>query len=209
MSFFQNACKPNGLGGKIMVNMMNKGHASLSEWGFEHIAVPEDGLSLDLGCGGGANVKKLLEKSPQGKVTGLDYSDISVEKSRKMNQTALKLGQCEILKGSVMELPFPKESFHLATAFETIYFWPDIFKAFEQVYKVLKDQGVFMICNEANGKNSKDEKWTNLIKGMTIYTSKQLQTALQQAGFSEMETDENSKGWICVAAKKNLRQPLA
>lgn len=192
-----------------MVNMMNKGHASLSEWGFEHIAVPEDGLSLDLGCGGGANVKKLLEKSPQGKVTGLDYSDISVEKSRKMNQTALKLGQCEILKGSVMELPFPKESFHLATAFETIYFWPDIFKAFEQVYKVLKDQGIFMICNEANGKNSKDEKWTNLIKGMTIYTSKQLQTALQQAGFSEMETDENSKGWICVSAKKNLGQPLA
>lgn len=209
MSFFQNTCKPNGLGGKIMVNMMNKGHASLSEWGFEHISVPEDGLSLDLGCGGGANVKKLLEKSPQGKVTGLDYSDISVEKSRKMNQAALKLGQCEILKGNVMELPFPKETFHLATAFETIYFWPDIFKAFEQVYKVLKEQGVFMICNEANGKNSKDEKWTNIIKGMTIYTSKQLQTALQQAGFSEMEIDENSKGWICVAAKKNLRQPLA
>lgn len=32
MSFFQNTCKPEGIGGKIMVNMMNAGHSSMAEW---------------------------------------------------------------------------------------------------------------------------------------------------------------------------------
>ena len=39
MSFFQNTCKPKGIGGKIMVNMMNTGHSSMAEWGFTHIEI--------------------------------------------------------------------------------------------------------------------------------------------------------------------------
>ena len=34
---------------------------------------------LDIGCGGGANVKKLLVKTPYGKVIGIDYSEVSVK----------------------------------------------------------------------------------------------------------------------------------
>ncbi len=42
MSFFQNTCKPEGIGGKIMVNMMNAGHSSMAEWGFTHIEIRND-----------------------------------------------------------------------------------------------------------------------------------------------------------------------
>ena len=55
MSFFQNTCKPKGIGGKIMVNMMNSGHSSMAEWGFTHIEIAENNICLDIGCGGGAN----------------------------------------------------------------------------------------------------------------------------------------------------------
>ena len=30
MGFFQNTCKPDGLGGKLMVKMMNSGHGPLA-----------------------------------------------------------------------------------------------------------------------------------------------------------------------------------
>ena len=53
-----------------------------------------------------------------------------------------------------MKLPFGNEAFDIITAFETIYFWPNINEAFKQVYRVLKGSGTFMICNESNGKNS-------------------------------------------------------
>ena len=68
---------------QIMVHMMNTGHSSMAEWGFTHIEIRNNYICLDIGCGGGANVKKLLAKTPYGKVTGIDYSEISVIKSQK------------------------------------------------------------------------------------------------------------------------------
>ena len=47
---------------------------------------------------GGANVKKLLEKSPHGKVTGIDYSEISVEKSQKINKAEISISVAKSYK---------------------------------------------------------------------------------------------------------------
>lgn len=202
MSFFQNTCKPKGIGGKIMVHMMNTGHSSMAEWGFTHMEIQSDDVCLDIGCGGGANVRKLLENSPYGRVTGIDYSEISVEKTRKINKAGIESKRCEILQGDVMKLPFRDEIFDVITAFETIYFWPDICEAFKQVYKILKVGGTFMICNESNGENPRDEKWTNRIQGMKIYNSEQIKKFLEDAGFTDVKVDKTKKGWICVVVKK-------
>ena len=202
MSFFQNTCKPEGIGGKIMVNMMNAGHSSMAEWGFTHMEIPSDNVCLDIGCGGGANVKKLLVKTPYGKVIGIDYSEVSVIKSSKINKAEIENKHCEILQGNVMKLPFRKETFDIITAFETIYFWPDINEAFKQVYRVLKVSGTFMICNESNGENSKEEKWTKIIQGMKIYNSEQIKKSLEDAGFTDIKIHKNKKGWLCVVCKK-------
>ena len=202
MSFFQNTCRPEGIGGKIMVHMMNTGHSSMAEWGFAHIKIQSEDVCLDIGCGGGANIRKLLEKSPYGRVVGIDYSEISVEKSRKINKAGIESKRCEILQGDVMKLPFRGETFDVITAFETIYFWPDISEAFKKVYKILKIGGTFMICNESNGENPKDEKWTKIIQGMKIYNSEQIEKSLENAGFRDVKVDKTKKGWICVVVKK-------
>ncbi len=202
MSFFQNTCRPEGIGGKIMVHMMNTGHSSMAEWGFAHIKIQSEDVCLDIGCGGGANIRKLLEKSPYGRVVGIDYSEISVEKSRKINKAGIESKRCEILQGDVMKLPFRDKTFDVITAFETIYFWPDISEAFKKVYKILKIGGTFMICNESNGENPKDEKWTKIIQGMKIYNSEQIEKSLKDAGFRGVKVDKTKKGWICVVVKK-------
>ena len=185
-----------------MVNMMNIGHSPMAEWGLKHIKINKNDISLDVGCGGGANIKKLIEKSPKGKVFGIDYSEVSVRKSKKVNKFAVERKHCEILQGNVQELPFANETFDLATAFETIYFWSDIDQSFSQIYRVLKKGGIFMVCNESNGENDKDKKWTEIIKGMKIYTSKEIKYSLEKAGFTHIEMNKNAKGWLCVVARK-------
>ena len=202
MSIFQNTCKPEGLGGKLMVNMMNKGHAAMAAWGFEHINVSQDSYCLDIGCGGGANVKKLLEKAPEGKVTGVDYSPVSVEKTEKVNRAAIQAGRCQVFEGNVMNLDFPEHSFDLATAFETIYFWPDISKAFREVFRVLRPGGVFMVCNESDGYNPSDEKWTQIIDGMRVYRAEEIREAMTGAGFTDVSVDQNEKHWLCLVGHK-------
>ena len=202
MSFFENTRKPQGLGGKIMVAMMNSGHGAMADWGFEHITIPADATVLDAGCGGGANIKKLLEKCPKGQVKGIDYSEVSVEKSRRVNAGAIKAGRCEVLQASVAQLPFDENSFDLVTAFETIYFWPGLTDCFREVYRVTKTGGTFFVCNESNGETTKDDKWVEKIGGMTIYKGDQIRSALEQAGFVGIQIDKNDKGWICVTARK-------
>lgn len=201
MSFFENTRKPVGLSGKIMVAMMNLGHTPVACWGLRFLKLAPNANVLDCGCGGGANIKRLLKKCPRGSVTGLDYSPVSVEKSKKVNQTAIAEGRCAVLQGSVAELPFKTEEFDGVTAFETVYFWPDILQSFQEVYRVLKPGGTFFICNESNGDTDKDEKWTETIGGMIIYKDVELKAYLEQAGFHEVQI-QKKKSWLCVTARK-------
>lgn len=198
MSFFENTRRPEGFGGKLMVSMMNLGHGALAKWGLQHLEVPEGAAVLDCGCGGGANIKKLLEKAAQGSVKGIDYSEVSVEKSRSLNASAISAGRCEIMQANVAQLPFEDNSFDLVTAFETVYFWPELPACFREVGRVLRPGGTFFICNECG----EDNKWTDIVSGMKIYTADELTQVLTKAGFTDIVMHKNDKGWLCATARK-------
>lgn len=202
MSFFENTKKPEGLGGKIMVAMMNSGHSKLADWGMSFLGLSTDAAVLDCGCGGGANLCKLLKRCPNGTVTGIDYSSVSVEKSKMLNAKTISEGRCCVLETSVAVLPFEDNKFDVVTAFETVYFWPGLVDCFREVYRVTKTGGIFLICNEATGDTDKNDKWTQLIDGMTIYRDAQLKTALREAGFTNIQIHKNKKDWLCVTGQK-------
>ena len=203
MNFFENTRKPPGFGGRPMAKMMNSGHAKVSQWGFSNISAKPDAKVLDVGCGGGANIATWLDKCRNGHVTGLDYSEVSVAESQELNAAAIKQGKCRVLQGDVSAIPFSDEVFDYVSAFETVYFWPGLKKCFSEVNRVLKSGGTFLICNESDGTNASDEKWTKIIGGMKIYNSDQLVAALKEAGFTEIKTYINAKKhWMCIAATK-------
>mgnify|MGYP002589024071 FL=1 len=201
MSFFENTRNPVGLGGKIMVALMNLGHSPVARWGLRFLELTPDAKVLDCGCGGGANIKRLLKLCPKGTVWGIDYSPVSVEKSKRVNEAAVTKGRCDVLRASVTELPFESEQFNAVTAFETVYFWPDLPQCFREVWRVLKSGGTFLLCNESNGDTDKDEKWTEIIGGMTIYKDIELKSCLEQAGFFDVQIHKK-KSWLCVTARK-------
>ena len=49
-----------------------------------------------------------------------------------------------MLEGSAAALPFEEGVFDLVTAFETVYFWPDIEECFRGVRRTLKAGGRFV-----------------------------------------------------------------
>ena len=60
-----------------------------------------DAKILDGGCGGGANIRKLLKKYPQSIVKGVDYSAVSVEKAQRLNRDAITDELCSVWQGSL------------------------------------------------------------------------------------------------------------
>lgn len=182
---------------------MNSGHNKLAKWGFTKICAKSNAKVLDIGCGGGANIANWLTKCTNGHVTGIDYSKVSVEESKKLNAIAIKQGKCDIVYGDVSSMPFDDEAFDCVSAFETVYFWTDLEKCFAEVNRVMKSGGTFLICNESDGTNSADEKWAKKIGGMKIYNEEQLHTALEKAGFCNIKSYANAKKhWLCIVANK-------
>ena len=201
--FVSQTRKPEGLLGKLMLGSMNTGHAKMADWGFTHLPELTPKRVVDLGCGGGRNAGELLKKYPNAHVTAVDYSVLSVEKTKEYNKAMIAAGRCDVVQGDVSDLRFPPESFELATAFETIYFWPELERCFAQVAKVLKSGGTFMICNESDGTDPASVKFEKIIDGMKNYTSEKIEAALKAAGFSEVTTDHHpTKPWITVIARK-------
>ena len=109
MSFFENTRKPVGFRGKLMVAMMNVGHSPVARWGLQFLNAAPDAKVLDCGCGGGANMKRLLKKCPQGIVKGIDYSPVSVEKSKKANETAIAEGDYNLMTRGALRLSYLRE----------------------------------------------------------------------------------------------------
>lgn len=203
MGFYQNTRKPVGFGGTIMVRLMNVCHSPIATWGFSKLSMRDNLNILDIGCGGGKNIATWLRKSKNSHVTGLDYSEVSVDESSKKNKWAIKRNRCEILRGNVAEMPFSDNTFDCVSAFETIYFWPGLEECFTEVNRVLKHGGIFMVCNGSDGENESDEKWVNIIEGMSVYNEEQLHSALEKAGFYKIKCYINTeKHWLCIFAKK-------
>ena len=187
----------------MMLSSMNSGHAKLADWGFSHLPQMSPEAAVDLGCGAGRNAGELLKMYPDAHVTAVDYSDLSVEKTKEYNRDMIGTGRCTVMKGDVSDLDIPDGSFDLATAFETVYFWPGIEKCFGHVARILKDGGYFMICNESDDSDAAGTRFENIIDGMKCYTAGQLEEALRNAGFTEVSSDHHpEKSWITVIAKK-------
>ena len=204
--FFNNTRKPNGWMGKMMVRGMNQGHAAVSDWGLSYFPVVQKAshsMIADFGCGGGRNTAALLKRFPAATVTALDYSNVASYKTNHLKTHEVQSGRCNVVQGDVSRLPFEAATFDVITAFETVYFWPGPVESFQEVWRVLKPGGTFMIVNESDGTKQADEKWTDIIDGMRIFTQEQLTQYLKDAGFSQIAAHINRKQhWICLMAEK-------
>ncbi len=200
----QNAQYPLGLMGSLLMTRMNHGrHAAMAAWGLAHLRdVPAERI-LEIGCGGGANIARLLKIYPKSQVTGVDLSGVSVRKSRHLNRRAVRRGRCQILQGNVAHLPAAEGQFDLATAFETIYFWPDFCASCQEVARVLRAGGSFLICNETDGERKEDHAVEEQISHCKVYRKEEIQEALWAAGFTRIRCAVHpDQRWMVMLAQK-------
>ena len=182
-SLFTNCANPQGRMGRAMLRFMNCCHAPLTNWGLNLIDIQDDWTMLDIGCGGGATLKRLLKRSRGAQVYGIDISQESVAKARKVNAKLLDQ-QVFVSQGSAENLPYEDGKFDLVTAVETVYFWPNLPECMKEVGRVLKPGGKFAIMVEVV---EGDSVWTKVVDGMNAYSPEQLTQMVEEAGFVNTE----------------------
>ncbi len=92
-------------------------------------------------------------------------------------------------------------TYDVVTAFETIYFWPDLEETFKEVSRIIKPNGQFIIAQETDGNNPEDGNWTN-VEEVNVYTAPELEKYLLNAGFKSVETFKKENDYIIVVIGK-------
>lgn len=197
--------KPTRWVGRGFLWLMNISHSNLTDWGLKHVRVEERFTILDIGCGGGRTVGKLVALASQGMVYGVDYADGSVAASRAKNAQLIKAGRVEIRQAPVSQLPFPDDTFDLVTAVETQYYWPDLVKDMQEVLRVLKPGGRLMVIAESYKRGAYNKLQRPVMK---LLRSSNLDVdghrgLFSAAGYIDIEIfEERTKGWLCGIGRK-------
>ena len=197
MSFTDNFGNPKGLLGRMMLVSMDREHLPMAKWALGQIDLPRDGIVADIGCGGGYNIKRMLEMTENTRFVGIDISDESVKKAKKINSAEIGR-RVKIIQGSAEKLPFKNDSIKLVTAFETVFFWKEPEKGFSEIYRSLESGGSLAVINNYGDPNV---DWEKKVPCMTRYTAEQISDMLKKAGFADISVSKKETLFLVIGRK--------
>jgi len=187
---------------------MNSHHSTVTDWGLSHISIAKHETVLDVGCGGGRTVSKLAATASEGKVYGVDFSKDSVAFATRFNRALITSGRVEIREAVVSQLPFADGAFHVVTAVETHFWWPNLENDLREVLRVIKQGGRLIIIAEiyrgAQTAISRLAEKHLPLSGMKLLTIDEHRELLTSTGYEDVQvTVDPGKGWICCVGRKS------
>ena len=192
--------RPSSLMGRLLLRSMNIGHGRLHQWGLKAAGIQLTDRVLDVGCGGGKAISRILEETRR-EVAGVDHSPEAVKTARSVNRAAISSGRLRIVESSVENLPFRDGFFDVVTAFETTYFWPELQAALTEIHRVLNRGGRLVIANEFADRASAGA-WAGRLN-MRVPHSDALAGAAYESGFLMVDVSVHPhNGWLRLVAAK-------
>ena len=199
-----NPGNPTGEAGLAMLSRMNESHDDVTNFGLSFIDKNENGVYLDIGCGGGNTLKKLL-KMTNNKVYGIDISLTAIKKSMEFNQEEYDNDRLKLFKANVLELPFEENMFDAITTVESFYFWENHTEALRQIKNILKEGGKFVLIADIydNGKLDFDTICNIAKYKLFNPTKEKFEDLFNIVGFKDVKIHlKENTTWIVVEGTK-------
>lgn len=146
---------------------------------------------LDLGCGSGRDsVVAAGLVGPKGRVIGLDLTPEMVHKARERALTE-KVTNVEFVHGNIENLPFQQETIDVIISNCVINHSPDKLKVYQEIFRVLKLGGRFVISDAVSkeplpGEVKNDpQAWADCYGGAV--TEKEYIAIISVSGFNQID----------------------
>lgn len=171
-------------------------------WGLSHLNWQHAWNVLDIGCGDGTNISRMLDLCPQGLIYGIDAGAGNVALARRHNQDAVDR-RCFISQGTALRLPFDVDTFDVVTLFGHSCRELEEEEVVAEVYRVLKPDGRLLVC-AADGIPSAPTGPASTERKETL-TSGALRDRLLSAGFTDIGLHTSDTGSVCITAREGSR----
>ncbi|TKC04593.1 class I SAM-dependent methyltransferase [Pedobacter polaris] len=132
--------KPNGEQGINVGNMMHDSNIGMTMSTANALKIADNDQILELGHGNGKHIKSILNQALNVSYFGLEIAELMKKEaaSQDLNNTSFYLYDGE-------KIPFVENTFHKAMTVNTIYFWKNPVDLLNEIYNVLKPEGIFCI----------------------------------------------------------------
>jgi ubiquinone/menaquinone biosynthesis C-methylase UbiE len=97
---------------------------------------------LDIGCGTGLLLGRLVGRAPFRELTGVDLSPGMVAQARTRLPASVRL-----LVGDAETLPFPRDSFDVIVSVSSFHYWPSPACGLEELRRVLRPGGHLILTD--------------------------------------------------------------
>lgn len=148
------------------------------------LALTAEDYLLEVGCGGGALLKKALANGCR--AAAVDHSPDMVRLAREENAEAIASGRLEVIEANAHALPFPDGTFTCATMTGVLGFLQQPVVALSEMRRVLASGGRAVILGsdpELKGTPGAPEPMASRLH---FYDDSELQALGQQAGFEQV-----------------------
>lgn len=194
---------PTGIWGLMLGRLMNKYNFPMYEAVYHLLEFKKGDNVLEIGFGNGAFIKQIINKINPGKYTGIDISDTMIKAAKNRNRSLIHKGKVELIKGDARQIPVKDHSFEIVFTVNTIYFWNNPKQVMQEVKRVLKPKGVFVVAlatKEAMEKNGYYKE------RFTLYDKTDVENLFFENGFTDLKITYNTLNFediLCVRGVAN------
>lgn len=179
--------RPRGwFGRSVMTRVLNRGNRELIEATLADIGLTPESRVLDVGFGGGL-LLELAHRHGVRTLAGVDPSEAAVAWLR-MRRESFAGSELRLEVGGVEALPVADASFDVVATSNTVYFWPDLARAFSELHRVLRPGGVLTVGFSSAAKLRSFGGITR--HGFHFHENGELVDAASAAGFASVRLSE-------------------
>ncbi len=184
----QNLANPQGEKGIEIGEMMNATNIGMTLESIQTLLIEDDEQILEIGHGNADHVKSILNKATNIKYTGIDISETMHKEAKRLNKHFGDQANFVLYEGK--KLPFQDKTFDKIFTVNTVYFWEQPVEYLNEMYRVLKDSGMFVLTF---GQRDFMEKLPFTQFDFKLYSNSEMEETVSGSHFKRMKISEREE----------------
>jgi ubiquinone/menaquinone biosynthesis C-methylase UbiE len=194
--------KPTGLAGRLVGRVMatRPSNRERNRRTVELLAIQPDDRVLEIGFGPGLSIEMAARRATNGKVVGVDHSEVMLRQATSRNRPAIAAGRVELHLASADELPPLAEPFDKVMASNVHLFLDDAVATLRRWLAITRPGGCIAITHQSRKAAATDRDTTD--------AADRIAADLRTAGFTDVRIETLEMKPVnaaCVLARRPTR----